>query len=652
MYWQFPAGSNNRLNENDNDRDNDNRVFDSQNNDRDGFNINHLEVYAGSELNLAWTLQHGCGKDSNVECQTIVQYACKGDDPRLGDNEPVKMRDGRVIKNNNNSIDEGEENDLRQGMHENEYNRVHCRTRERNQGLFPADQLNRNQKTTAIYTRQDNQGTKYAFECPEERDYYPYWTPTMWKDIVVQVDDPDAQMFPTRDDNRTVRQYFQDESENVQSRSYCYVPKATMQAQGFTTGNNNENYKVPINAEACALLAADEGNDQIKWIEKEKHGIPAPRVIKSFESRDNHHGNAKGSRYPETYKWTIPKELAGKECALRLRYNMSSPEIDNWNIAREHKILVNAGQAPGKDNTNPNLGQTDNTTNTNSVGPEFWEKYGMDAEQALYRGYKHTNDAQFLAMPASELRFQMSYNTDQLARTFQDRTYMIKIKARPANFPADAKIHNLGASGKAGSNVENYPNFEYDFHPQVLNVKKGDFVHIQFSGASNYDANNDGAITDELGRQFATAETNELGIQLDIAGKFRINMVPTKSKDSLMCDGGQVSGKDEKGKNQQKFLGITDDSLKYNEHGFTTAQDFLTSIAVDGIYGDKGNTDVYGKNQADENYNNENQDLKAFHVNFGLVEMSETGIWNYMSTHGQKFGGNVVRGTIKVEDEN
>ena len=54
-------------------------------------------------------------------------------------------------------------------------------------GLFTADQKLDGDRS--IYTRQNRHGTARGMEVPEERDYYPYWGPTPWKDIAILVSD-------------------------------------------------------------------------------------------------------------------------------------------------------------------------------------------------------------------------------------------------------------------------------------------------------------------------------------------------------------------------------------------------------------------------------------------------------------------------------
>ena len=54
-------------------------------------------------------------------------------------------------------------------------------------GLFTADQKLKGD--LPIYTRQNPGGTRRGLEVPEERDYYPYWGPSPWKDIAIMVSD-------------------------------------------------------------------------------------------------------------------------------------------------------------------------------------------------------------------------------------------------------------------------------------------------------------------------------------------------------------------------------------------------------------------------------------------------------------------------------
>ncbi len=102
VYMQHPRGSNNRLNEQSANRNNGNRLFDSQNNNRGGYNKGDVNDTAAQDdwekqydmvyyqsgdaadggkswLYIEWTNQHGCGGHEQgdphkLNCDIVLQY--------------------------------------------------------------------------------------------------------------------------------------------------------------------------------------------------------------------------------------------------------------------------------------------------------------------------------------------------------------------------------------------------------------------------------------------------------------------------------------------------------------------------------------------------------------------------------------------------
>ena len=170
-----------------------------------------MYYYAGSQVALQWTNQHGCGANSNVHCEAVIQYMCETENEHLRDGTPKDVNDAATdtIPDDWNKIDEDNKGAKRYGYHEPHTWYHKCKTRSRNHGIFIADR--KINKHDARGTRQNNNGNRRGLECPEERDYYPYWTPTPWRDIAVLVDDP------SRCD------YFKKASNNVQKLGECVL---------------------------------------------------------------------------------------------------------------------------------------------------------------------------------------------------------------------------------------------------------------------------------------------------------------------------------------------------------------------------------------------------------------------------------------------
>jgi len=441
LYMHNPRGSNDRLDEANANRDNANRLFDSQNNAKGGYCIGpQMEFYEGSQLSVEWTNQHGCGTNPKQICNVVLQYMCGKTD----DEPVVRIRDGTTtdtIPDTEEGAEDTTNGELTYGMHEPLQYYLDCTTRDRNMGLYIADRATVGGLTTArmsaIYTRQNNNGDRNGLECPEERDYYPYWHPTPWKDIAIM------------SSKTSFCGFYRSNSQNVMSKGYCEDPSNP----GPQTEQNNQQ---------------DCDNAGFTWKMQPSWGIGSPDCVQVPWSRENHLGNGIDG-FANTYNMTIPTgedcvKTDNCVCVLRLRYNISTVE-DGWPTM-----------------SNPDTGFIDYNSNgvTNS---------SITQDPVVTNAMGNNTDADGNAIN-SDLKFAV--DTSQFGRTFQDRSHTFKIIKRPNGVRSDVRIFNLNVRGKRGNIVQTYPGTEYDYVPQYLYVRVGDYIHFQWTGCDNNPAGNAG----------------------------------------------------------------------------------------------------------------------------------------------------------------
>jgi len=439
LYLHNPRGSNDRLNEANTNRNNGNRLFDSQNNAKGGYCVGPpMTFYEGSLLSVEWTNQHGCGSNPKMVCNMVIQYMCgtTEDDPL------VRIRDGTTTDTITDSEDGANEvdattGDLKYGMHESYQSYQDCKTRDRNMGLYIADReteggLNEG-RAASTYTRQNNNANRQGFECAEERDYYPYWHPSQWKDIAVLAS------------NKDFCDFYKSESQNVKGKGYCQDPDTP----GVQTKSNNPS--------DCSQAGQ-------QWVEAPAFGISAPDCAPVPWSRENHLGNG-ADGFANRYNMTFPKgESCVKSdncvCVLRIRYNISTIEQGYPDMSR------------------PDSGFIDSKFNAKASPIQ------EDPEIPL----------------TDDLELSLAVDTSQFGRTFQDRTHTFRLAARPKGVPNSARLYNLNVRGKRGNIVQTYPATEYDFVPQYLYTRVGDYIHFQWTGCDTNPAGNAGEGTDQTDR--------------------------------------------------------------------------------------------------------------------------------------------------------
>jgi len=529
IYMHNPRGSNDRNCERNVNRNNGNRLFDSQNNAKGGYacpravgtqDNNLFEVpkqmyyYEGSYVPIEWTNQHGCGPNGKLNCEVIIQYTCEAQlDPeqslRSADGQYVGApRDGvprdandaatDTINLNGNQIAATNTENRRYGVHETLDYYETCSRRERNKGLFTADQnVNRRDATG---TRQNPNGNRRGLECPEERDYYPYWAPSPWIDVAVLSSNAGNEA-----DNREWMsdfcKYATTNSQNVKAVGYCAYPEDLNNQQQDAYNNR----RWPNNERACDELGAE-------WVLREPlTGAPPECMVGAF-TRVNHLGNPvndegigqKNEEYLNTYKtaaeraalkampetgsasqylWKVPEIPAGADeelyqnCVVRIRYNVSTADYPAYG-SLDADMNLQASMTTEDVEGTPPPGWPENEWKVWDIAP------GLDSR--FNGGDSPVQQDPYVALGEDADEFvALAVNTNQYGRVFQDRSYNFAIKKRPADAPAEANIFNVNVRGKRGNIVQVYPAVEYDFVPSGLDLKtaSNDMVHWQWTGS-------------------------------------------------------------------------------------------------------------------------------------------------------------------------
>lgn len=602
IYMHNPRGSNNRLNEQTDTRQTNNRLFDSQNNARGGYNVGDkastaagtngvtatspspdnlydptdlnpqqypMVFFEGSNLPVEWTNQHGCG--GNVDdprggnCNLVLQFTCDTDNSKVTDPAlQVTLRDGTTTT----QVNEGNANTASVGLHESAQYYAECRTRTRNKGLFTADQnLNNNNQATA--TRQNPNAGQSGLECSEERDYYPYWLPTPWRDVAYLTDRPD------------LCTWIKSQSQNRNPKYKCYLagtPSATV-----------------LDSKNLSSCLSNGG----QWLSY-THGMPNDVDCQQVDwTRENHLGNGRANQ-PLNYNWTIPLlstmdnlQLYGSannyaRCVLRLRYNISTDDYDPWNTTvANNKVIAN----------NPIV----------DIGADL---------QGI----------------------QIELNTNQAGRTFQDRSHVFYVKKRPSSL--SGSINNLNVRGKRGNIVQTYPAVEYDFVPTTLTVSANSYIHVQWTGSNTHNnaggagdgqAGDDGQGTDGTDRSNMAAlrrlnDTYPLPLdKSDVTGQTR----PFNLMQAVECydfDGNRLGS-------AESTTGVQlDCAVRLASSGY-----FLTASSVTGATGSGDGLDPLLNN------------APASLVGGVVFKAVKKGTFHYVSTRNNNFSNRVQKGTIVIQ---
>jgi plastocyanin len=457
-----------------------------------------------SMISVTWTNQHGTG-NKKLNTQMVMQFICdtfpRASSAATNDfgvgpsgtitgtdfadvNRAITMRKHGLrveLYNGGNTNTPDEPNSIqtdggasttttyqnnhnnRRGRRESEEFYSLCKSRSQQYGLFHSDQDL--QGDSQIYTRQNPGGTRRGLECPEERDYYPWWNPSPFHDIAIIT--PDV---------KYCEDYIAPESQNVKMKYQC-VKETVSASDGPTTYLLSATaVEYNLNQTWCEMQAGHKW-EGFQWDGEE------PECVESYWSKANHVGNVDGTKRggrQANYDWYLPTydDLVNKhycypysmsvtdssdstddsagtfDCVrmmVRLRYNISTMDYDPY--------MTDSTQ--------------DEDDNNGVISPI------------------QNNPTVDVGVYAQGLR--LAINTAQTGRTFQDNSHTFLVCKRPSN--ADWKnndVINVNVRGKRGNIVQTFPATEYDFEPQHISILSGQCMHFQWTGSNTHNTGSPG----------------------------------------------------------------------------------------------------------------------------------------------------------------
>jgi plastocyanin len=458
-----------------------------------------MMFFEESKLSVTWTIQHGAGSQK-LNSHMVLQFICDtfpratsagtngfgptgtvdsffgtgtgamNGVPNRADARRMRRHGLRVELVNGGNTDTPTEpnfdaasiqnayttsNGNTNGRRESEEYYAYCKERSANHGLFHADQ--KLQGYTQKFTRQNPGGTRRGLECPEERDYYPWWNPSPFHDIAVITDDVDYCESTLAANSQNVVEKYQCVRDDTSSNAVAdWIPSTDAIAYN-------------LNQTLCEAEAGHSW-EGFRWYGSK------PECVESFWSKVNHLGNVDNTK------------RGGKMA----HYDWQLPSYDE--LTQGHMCYAYKDQSlPQSD-----ASEEDYSTTANCVRMMFRIRYNistMDYDPYKTNSSMDEDDNEGIISPiennptvdvgvyAQGLR--LAINTAQTGRTFQDNTHTFLVCERPSNFDGD-NILNVGVRGKRGNIVQTFPAIEYDFEPKHIFVSEGDCLHFQWTGSNTH----------------------------------------------------------------------------------------------------------------------------------------------------------------------